>query len=188
MQVGEATPYYLFHPAVPVRARALMPQAKVIMLLRNPIDRAISQHNHETALGFETLPLGEALDREAERLAGEERRLLADPWATSYPHQHFSYAGRSRYAEQLERWLAVYPREQIRVLISEEFYEDPIRHVMGVQRFLGLPPVPPADVTPRNVREYSAPAQEAVRARLASVFAEENERLARLLGRELPWD
>ena len=99
--VGEATPYYLFHPAAADRA---------VQILRDPVERAWSHYRHEVELGYETLDFEAALEREVERLAGEADRLLADPSATSFAHQHHGYAARGRYLEQLERWWAAFPR------------------------------------------------------------------------------
>jgi hypothetical protein len=183
---GEATPYYLFHPGVPAKAHKLLPDARLIVMLRDPVERACSHHNHELALGFETLPLADALAAEEERLAGEAERLAADATGTSYAHQHFSYVARGRYAEQLERWLAHYPREQLMILVSEDFFADPVAATLRVQRFLGLQEQLPRNVAPRNARRHALLAGRQ-RRHLAAIFAADNQRLSSLLGRDLPW-
>ena len=184
---GEATPYYLFHPAAPARARALLPEARLVALLRDPVDRAHSHHNHELALGFERLPFDAALAAEEERLAGADELLAADPRAVSFEHQHYSYVARGRYAVQLERWLEQYPRERMLVLVSEEFFADPATATLEVQRFLGLPERPPQSLAPRNARSHGR-IEGAPRRRLAASFAADNDRLSRLLGRDFPWE
>jgi hypothetical protein len=73
--VGEASPSYVLHPLAPQRVQELVPDARLIVLVRNPVDRAFSQYNHEVALGREPLPFEEALDAEDERLRGEQGRL-----------------------------------------------------------------------------------------------------------------
>ena len=93
---AEATPYYLFHPAVPERVARALPDVRCIVLLRDPAARTISHHNHERALGFEDLELEAALAAERRRLAGAHERLAADPRARSFAHQHHSYLARSR--------------------------------------------------------------------------------------------
>jgi len=185
---GDATPYYLFHPAVPRRAHAVVPDARLIVLLRDPVKRAYSHYNHAVALGHEELSFADALAAEPERLAGEDEKLLADPAARSLTHQRHSYVARGRYAGQLERWLALFPRDRLLVLISEELFADPVGKTLEVQRFLGLPQQPPARLQARNARKYAAPLDGALRARLAAGFADDNHRLAQLLGRELPWE
>jgi len=182
---GEASPYYLFHPYVPERVARVLPEIKLIALLRNPADRALSHHNHNVALGLEELDFEEALDAEEARLAGEAESL-AEPGTLSMPHRHFSYLARGRYAEQLERWLEHFPREQLLVLSSEEFFADPQQGYSETLRFLGLPEHALENVTARNARAYDAmPA--ATRARLDDHFAPDNARLAELVGRDFGW-
>jgi len=98
--VGEASPSYLFHPLAPERARSLVPGAKLVALLRDPVDRAYSQYQHEVALGREPLSFEDALAAEEERTRGEAERLAADPRAFSRAWWDHTYAARGRYAEQ----------------------------------------------------------------------------------------
>jgi hypothetical protein len=183
---GESSPYYLFHPLAPARAAADLPEARIIVLLRNPIDRAFSHHNHELSVGRETLPFEDALAREAERLAGEEERILADPRYLSAAHQRHSYLRRGFYAEQLERWFGRYDRDRFLVLSAEDLFAAPAEVVATTQRFLGLEPVVPDDLTPRNARSYD-PLPAPTRARLRAEFAPRNERLYELVGRDFGW-
>jgi hypothetical protein len=184
---GESTPYYLFHPLAPARAAELLPGCKLIVVLRNPIDRAYSHHNHERALGFEDLSFERAVAIEAERLEGEEELLLGNPHYRSWAHQHYSYLGRGRYAEQLERWLELFADEQLLILSAEDLFEDPLKVVAEAQEFLGLELVAPADVEAKNARSY-APIAAEVRATLSASFDPHNRRLYRLVGRDFGWD
>jgi Sulfotransferase domain len=167
--VGEATPYYLFHPLAIDRMQTVLPDAKVIVLLRDPRARAVSHYWHEVRLGVEPLDLEDALEAEDERLAGEEDRIRADPDYRGFAHQHFSYVARGRYVGQLRRLLAAYPRAQVSVLHFEDLVADPVSTLAGVHDFLGLPPLDPAVVLPeRNRGDYEpAPAL----ARLEQEFA-----------------
>lgn len=183
---GEATPYYLYHPLAPERVARDLPAAKLIVLLRDPVTRAYSHHNHERALGFEKLGFEEALKREAERLRGEEERIIREPGYRSFAHQHHSYLARSRYADQLGRWLEHFDREQLLVLSAEDLFERPADVVAECQRFLGLEPVTPADLSPRNARVYRD-MPEPLRAWLEEELAADNERLQALLEREPAW-
>jgi hypothetical protein len=183
---GEATPYYLFHPLVPRRVASDLPGARLIALLRNPIDRAVSHHNHELVDSYEDLPFEEAVEREEKRLLGEEARIAADPRYRSFAHQHHSYLARGRYAEQLERWFEQFGHDRLLVLSAEELFAEPGRCVEEAQRFLGLEPVPPRDLSVRNDRDYSPPST-ALRRRLQTYFEPHNERLYRLIGRDLGW-
>ncbi len=186
--VGEATPYYLLHPAAAARAAALVPDAKLIVLLRNPVERAFSGYGLQRAIGTEDLSFADAIDREDARLAGEEERLLADPGYRSLSHRHHSYRARGRYAEQLERWFAVFPRDRFLILSSEQFFADPAAAVRQVVEFLGLPdrPLPAFRVPPSSATR--SPIESGIREQLAAEFAEPNRRLYELLGVDYGWN
>ena len=184
---GEASPGYLFHPIAPERVRATVPEAKLIALLRNPVARALSHYHHEVALGREPLSFEEALEAEDERLRGEEEHLLADPRYFSHAWWNYTYRARGRYAEQIERWLEVFPREQLLIVPSEDLGSDPDGTYGRVLEFLGAPPHR-LDSYPRVFeRQYEAMRPE-TRQRLAEEFAEQNRRLYALLSRNLGWE
>lgn len=191
---GESTPYYLFHPIVPERAAAAVPEVRLIALLRNPVERAYSHHQLMFRVGHEDLPFEEAIEAEPERLAGVEEELLKERPAKDgqgrrkhHHHRHRAYVSRGLYAEQLERWLAHFPREQLLVLRSEDFFARPDESYAEVFAFLGLRPWTVRKFKPRNIGSY-APIEPELRARLEARFAEPNARLARLLGRDFGWD
>jgi Sulfotransferase domain len=184
--VGEASPSYIFHPLGPERAKALVPEARLVALVRNPVDRALSHYHHEVALGREPLPFEDALDAEEDRLGGEEERLAADPSYFSRAWWSHAYKSRGRYAKQLERWLAVFPREQLLILPSEDLGGEPGRTHARVLDFLGAAPHR-LDAYPRVYeRQYEAMRPE-TRERLAAEFEAPNRRLYELLGRDLGW-
>ena len=184
--VGEASPSYIFHPLGPERVKALVPEARLVALVRHPVDRALSHYHHEVALGREPLRFEDALDAEEDRLRGEEERLAADPSYFSRAWWSHAYKSRGRYAEQLERWLAVFPREQLLILPSEDLGGEPERTHTRVLDFLGAVPHR-LDAYPRVYeRQYEAMSPE-TRERLAAEFEAPNRRLYELLGRDLGW-
>jgi Sulfotransferase domain len=183
---GEASPYYLAHPHAPYRIAEALPDVKLIVLLRDPVERAYSQYQHELARGFETLSFEEAIDREPERLAGEVEKMRADSSYDSFSLQHHSYLTRGRYAEQLETWYSLFPREQILVLASEDFFGDPDRIFRRVLEFLGVPSVSLPRYERFNPRRYEEMG-EAMRRRLTEYFAEPNARVYELLGVDFGW-
>lgn len=185
---GEATPYYLFHPLAPQRAARVIPHAKIIVLLRDPVERALSHYGHERRLGHETLPVDQAIDREAERLRGEDSRLRRDPSYVSFAHQHFSYLARGLYADQLSAWYTHFPRKQFLVLDCAELFSSPATAVERVVRFLGLRPYGEYVFYAHNVGRASTTLDPDMRARLSDYFAEPNERLFGLLDRDLGWN
>jgi hypothetical protein len=184
--VGEATPEYLFHPRGPERVHAFDPGLRLIALLRDPVERAYSQYQMQVRKRGETLSFEEALEREETELPYELRRMSEDPTYT-WPHdRRRSYVARGRYAEQLERWLSLFPREQLLVLTSEELWTDPAATTSAVSAFLGVP-----EWRPRTFPHQSAGAHESMapetRDRLALLFEPHNRRLEELLGRTLGW-
>jgi hypothetical protein len=178
---GEASPYYLFHPAVPERVAATLPEVRLLAVLRDPVERAYSQYQHARRDGHETLSFEEALEREDERLAGEAELLARDPTHVSFAHRRLSYRTRGLYAEQLERWFAVFPREQLLVLRSEELFAEPDRVLASAFAFLGLEPFSLPAYPALNQRPYE-PMSDAARAFLEGAFREPNRRLDALLG------
>jgi hypothetical protein len=159
----------------------------LIVLLRNPVDRAYSHYLLERSHGDETLEFAAALDAEPERLDGEEARLARDPAYASNPHKRASYMARGEYARQLERWLGVFPGEQILVIRSEDLYEKTAETFALVAQFLGISPEAPIAFTPHN-RTSGPPLDPVIRLRLARHFTQLNARLADVLGWDPGWD
>ena len=182
----DSSPYYLFHPLVPQRARGLLPDARLIALLRDPVRRAYSHYWHERDKGRETLSFEAAIDAEPERLGREAERLASGAIERSREHQLHSYLARGRYAEQLERWLALYPRQQLQVLRFEDFVREPLAGLNEARAFLGLTPVTAARLEARNARQYPPMAAQTAE-RLRRYFEPENRRLEALLGRPMLW-
>lgn len=138
---GEITPYYLFHPKAPSRVKSLVPQARLIVLLRDPVERVLSQFFHSRRLGIETLEISAALASESRRLVGANA-ALETPQGRHRSHQEHSYLSRSRYEEQLPRWLELFPESQLLVLRSEDFFRQPESVWKRVLSFLELDPWP----------------------------------------------
>ena len=155
---GEITPYYIFHPYAPQRIAELLPHARLIVLLRDPVERCLSQYFHSCRWGLETLGLEEALAAEDDRLLGADL-ILAAAGATHRSHQEHSYLARSRYEEQLTRYEQLFPSEQLLVLRSEDLFEDGPSVWERVQTFLQVDAVPfPEGVTPANAGRGEAAA------------------------------
>jgi hypothetical protein len=183
---GEASPYYLFHPLVPQRVAEHLPGVKLIVLLRDPVVRAYSHFQHETARGFETLPFEEAIEAEPRRLAGEAERMLREPHYHSFAHQHHSYLARGMYADQLARWRSLFPDEQLLVVSSERFFAEPDRTFRRVLDFLELPAFTPAAYEQHNAYDYRKMG-ESVHRRLVEHYREPNRRLYQTLSQDFGW-
>jgi hypothetical protein len=143
--------------------------------------------------GREKLSFEEAIAAEPKRLHGIEEKLSEDALERPaghrkhHHHRHRAYVGRSMYADQLERWLALFPREQLLALRMEDFAERPAEVYGEALDFLGARHWLPKQFRPRNIGGYS-PIDPTLRAELADIFADSNARLARMLGWERTWD
>jgi hypothetical protein len=184
---GESTPYYLFHPHAARRAHQLVPNARLIVLLRNPVDRAYSHYKDEVKTGRETMTFEEAIQQEPMRLKSEWDRILDDPSYYSFALEHHSYLSHGIYVDQLKRWLSVFSPDRVAIFRSEEFYADPANVYRQVLTFLGL--------TPRELPEYerynflpSADMSARTRDELTRFFAPHNRRLYEFLGVDMAWD
>jgi hypothetical protein len=134
----EATPSYIFHPLAPKRIYESLGNIKAILLLRNPIDRCISNFDHEVAKKREPLDLYEALRTEEVRIAGEIERICRNEVNESYSLNHFSYLTKSLYSKQIQNWLNYHKRENLLVLESEDLFNDPQNTCNIIFDFLGI--------------------------------------------------
>jgi len=183
---GEASPYYLFHPLAAERLALDYPDVRIIVNLRDPVERAYSHYKERCKHAAEPLGFEEALEAEPGRLRGEAERIIGEPGYRSVEHEDHSYLAQGRYLDMLERWFSFFPREQFHISASEDFYADPDRVVNSVWSFLGLQP---HRLQSRKRHNY-IPAEDirpATRQRLQRAFAEHNRDLEHLLGRPLPW-
>ena len=183
----DASPYYLLHPLAPERAARLVPEVKLVAVLRHPVERAFSHYQHEVRDGRETLAFEDALEQEAARLAGEEERLRNDPDYYSFNHHRYSYTRRGLYLEQLLRWGAHFPRARLLVLQSEALFREPAKVVGRVQDFLGLPQHRSGSYRPFYQGNYDRHMPVELRRRLGAYFEPHNRELYRWLGEEFDW-
>jgi hypothetical protein len=183
---GESSPYYLYHPLSGGRIAADLPGARLLVLVRNPVERAYSAHAHETARRYETETFERALELEPERIAGEEERLIADPSYESFEHQHHSYLTRGRYAEQLERLSAAVGRDRIHVADSGRFFQEPEAVYDEIIEFFGLPAMGRPEFKQYNARPR-IDMDPALRKKLDEHFEPYDEKLTDWLGRPPSW-
>jgi hypothetical protein len=184
---GEATPLYLFHPLAPERIKRTLPEAKLIVLLRNPVDRAYSHYQHQVRAGKERLSFAEAIEREPERLRGEIEKMRADGSYDGVSYRRFSYLARGRYAEQLRVWFGLFAREQMLVLNSEELFQNPSQTVARTLEFLKLPAKQSRRYPTYNEGRY-ARMDAKMRQQLIEYFRPHNQALYDLLGKDFGWD
>jgi hypothetical protein len=188
---GEASPYYLFHPHVPRRASAVVPEAKLVVLLRNPIDRAYSHYQHQVKRVIkgqvpETLPFEEAIEVEERTLPGEVSKMLQDEYYASSTHRHRSYLSRGIYIDQLLAWSRFFRKERMLIMKSEDLFSDTTKVLERMLAFLEIPRWAPEKFFIPNKREYTG-VSPLTRQRLDEYYKPHNQRLYEYLGVDLGW-
>ena len=190
---GEASPSYLFHPLVAERMAETVPQARLIAMLRNPIDRAYSHYQMQVRRGQEPRAFEEAIEAQLSRLRAEAEgdETREDTSHDGFKQQMvFAYLSRGIYVDQLLRWRESFSTEQMLVLSSEDFFERPVETLKVVLDFLDLPEWAPEASELRKRRHRGGYEQEmdpSTRRRLEEFFEPHNRRLYGYLGVDFGW-
>ena len=178
---GEATPNYLRFPEVADRIKEAFPNTKIIILLRNPADRAISWHYHKFNTGLTNKDLAEEIAKEMENLKDiTEEEITTTHFAN--PDNIIS----SLYYYKLKPWIETLGREQFLILKSEDFYQNPDREMAKVYDFLDLPHHSLDNYPKINVGSYNE-VDSSLRATLVEYFAPYNQKLEEYLGMKFNW-
>lgn len=180
----EASPIYIFNPLAPRRIFDLIPEVKIIALLRNPTERAISHYFHIRRAGREPLSINEALRAEEKRLAsvieGKDYKSAIFRW--------HSYKSRGLYKEQIERFLEYFSWQQILILCSEEFFSEPDTTLRRVFEFVGVDTgFKVQDLKPENVASNRSEVDPDVYRYLNNYFLPHNQALYELVGKNYAW-
>ncbi|MFX1394603.1 MAG: sulfotransferase [Promethearchaeota archaeon] len=192
---GESTPYYLFHPLAPERIYKMLPNCKMIALLRNPVDRAYSQYIMNKRKGREKLSFEEVIETEKIRLEGVVDKILSDENYYSRKHQHYSYLLRGIYIDQIKNWHKYYPKEQLLIIKSEDLYNSPAVVLKRVLEFLNQPTKPINKIINKDNKkkihlhkEVYPKMKPETRKRLTEYFRPYNEALYKYLTVNFNWE
>jgi hypothetical protein len=190
--LGEASPSYMPFPAAPARMREVVPRAKLIALLRDPTERAISHYFHSVRHGMERRPILQAFSATADWLRATLTSrdtadvrpapwpLRADPW--------LSYLYRGVYVDHLRRYHRYFGRDQLLIVRSEDLRTRRFETLARVFDFLGIDPTHrPGDVRPRRVGTNKQAVPGEVYELLRGYYRPHNERLYEYLGRDFGW-
>lgn len=171
---GEVTPSYLYWEPAMERIWNYNPQIKLIILLRNPIDRAFAHWNMQRFKDREPLDFIDALK--------EEPRRIVQPLAIE--SRRFAYVDRGFYSGQLERVFKFFPREQVKIVKFEDFRDRKQETLDGIFDFIGVKRLRRVREKDRNVVPYGRAMRPDERKYLSGVFSAEIARLEQMLG----WD
>jgi hypothetical protein len=176
------TPFYVYNPQVVRRIHENFPNAKMILLLRNPIDRAYSNYNLPN---FTKLTFEEIIQNEIDEInnidldSKDESYLVNDFYEKILP--------RGLYAKQLEYWYKIFPKEKIFIQSSEEFANNTHDVLKQIFDFLGIKQVKIPDITKQNVRKIPLMKQN-TRDYLIDFFKPYNESLYKLINKKFNWN
>jgi hypothetical protein len=186
--VGEATPDYLVYPYISRRIHALLPEAKLVAILRNPTYRAISHYFFSKFFGWETLPLMDALLAEEERIRPKLEKMLQDESYFSDETIWFSYKQRGLYIEQLRRYWEVFDRKQILIIDNAKLLNETRDTLKIIFEFLDIDPgIEIKDLSRKNVTNYPADIPLSVYQYLNEFFAPFNEQLFEEIDQDFGW-
>ena len=172
---GEATPIYSYWWPAMARIWAYNPNMRLILCLRNPVERAYSHWAMEAGRHWDSASFSEAIATESERCR------------VALPEQHrvFSYVSRGFYSEQIRRLWSFFPRPQTLILLQEQLLTEPVKTLEAVHAFLGLVPLEPSELIRSNLGRYHGSMDPAVRVELQRLFHPEIQQLEQLLGVDL---
>jgi len=176
---GEASPSYLDFPEAGERLFSTFPKVKLIVLLRNPVDRAISQYYRWVNLNWENRSFEDAIADEVERLKDNHDNIIGE--------EPGNYLARGIYVEFIKKWQALFPREQLLILKSEDFYAEPAAAMKQVLEFVGLPEHYLTEYANFNAGIYQ-PVSESMRRWLSDYFRPYNQQLEEFLGMKFNWE
>ncbi len=183
----EATPAYIFNPLVPKKIFDVLPKVKLIAILRNPTNRALSHYFLQKRKGREKLPLLDALKSEEERL----EPIIRMKDFNSKAYRHFSYKSRGIYINQIERLLKYFPRKQLLIINNENLLIKRVETLKKVFDFIGIDSKinihNSIDLEPDNVAYYKNEVPSEVYQYLNNFFCPYNEALYKLLGEDFGW-
>lgn len=183
---GESTPRYLYHHHAPKRVLQLLPNVKLIVVLRNPIDRAYSRYEQQAAVGLEELSFEDAIEQEENRITDDMKKMEKDENFYSVYFYRKAYKTMGIYVNQLRRWFEYFPREQFLILKSEDLRSNPAQVYNQTIEFLGLPKHELDSFKAYRMRKYPT-LSEKTRDKLSNFFRQYNEQLYQLLGRNFDW-
>lgn len=184
---GEATAHYMTHPLAAQRAHKVVPNAKIIVMLRNPVDRAYSHYQMERDHKQEDLTFEDAIEKEPERIKGEIKEMLNNKNNSGRNYPHRAYVKSGEYLEQIEPWMKLYPKENFMFINSEEFNKNPSLVYNQVLNFLGLEYFELKTYEKIRKRKYEKMNLD-VRKKLIEYYRLPNQNLFKFLGINFNWN
>lgn len=188
----EATPDYLFDPRAPQRLADLLPDARLVVMLRDPVERAFSHYHHNVRLGLEDLSFRDAIAAEDDRISPDIATMLDNPLDRVVNYRRYSYVSRGHYGEQIARWLDLFDRDRFLFIIAEEFFDHPENALHTLEEFVGVETWSPPDFVnysyTGNTAADNPELPPDLRTELEDRFASTHTDIESLTGISVGWD
>ena len=189
--VCEATGNYFFHPYAPERIKKSLPNVKLILMMRNPVERTFSQYRRQVRNGFQTLSFEEALEKETALYEKEFKKFLENEDLEKDVDTRISIIARSRYSEALERWLKYFEKSNFLFINSDSYFKNPIDEYSRILSFLELSPHNPVVTGKRGINPSeiykNIQLRNDTREKLKKYFVPWNNKLFNLIGEQFDW-
>jgi len=186
---GEASPIYLYHPLAPKRIFEIIPEVKIIVLLRNPVDRTFSHYWQSVRKKRESLTFEEAIQKQmTEKLLSDHESLCTEIFHRDNDRVLNQYISGSIYLERIKRFFKIFPKENILILASEELYNKPQTVCDNLAEFLNIPKWNLRKFKKYNFHSEQPQMDNHIRKQLADYFKPHNKKLYNYLNRDFGWE
>ena len=185
---GEASVRYLDHPFTPERIKKITPNAKFIVLLRNPVSRSFSQYTRVKGNNREQLSFEDAFHNESKRTRDDFEKIFSNPLHYADSYFTYSYFERGIYVDKLKHWMKIFPKEQFLIIQSEIFFKNPSDTLNQVLDFLGLNHCVLNEYKIRGKVNKNKIFDLDFQKQLSDYFKPHNQRLYDFLGKKFDWD
>lgn len=184
---GEGTPFYLTHPHCPSWVSQDFPQARFIIVMRNPVERFYSHYKQYCKYRNFNGTAQELIEKELALMDSLQAQFTENPQHPVDDLKLYSLLLRGRYAEQISHWLEYFDRDRFLFLFTEHLRTQRREVVNRALGFLGLSPIADMELETLHHTQDYAPMPESLRRFLEEYYAPCNRVLADLLDVALPW-
>ena len=181
---GEDTPFYIWNPLVAKRILKIIPNVKLIVLFRNPVDRAYSNYHLAVREGSENLSFEDAIQSELDSLKNSKIKSDDDVKKYTVPR---SYIAKGFYADQLKIWLKLFKSKQLFITSTEDFESNANNTLNKIYDFLEIPQINLKNLEKHKVASYP-PMKDETRKFLVDLYKIHNEELFRMISKEFDWN
>ena len=181
---GEDTPFYIWSPLVARRILKILPNIKLIVLFRNPVDRAYSNYHLGVRAGSENLSFEDAIQIEIKKLDDSNNKFEQDVEKYTIPR---SYISKGFYSNQLKIWLELFSPEQLIIVSTEDLESNPQETLDKIYDFLKIPKNHKLIPEKQKIASYPKMKDE-TRKFLIDLYKKSNDELFTMIGKKFDWN